>query len=108
MGGSVFRSPLHVQGRLLAFADDHARMVAFRDLEKHPAASRCSMSMPSDSGEDRFEQNGRVSDDTAEVGDDLSDETGDPLVATGILIVTTAMLLGSMVVAYVLGRVLAK
>ena len=108
MGGSVFRRSPHVQGRILAVADGRDRLVAYCDVEKHPTATGITMITASDSGENGFGGGGARGDDTATSSDEPSDETGDPLVATAISLVATAALLGSMVIAYVLGRVLAK
>lgn len=65
------------------------------------------MSEANDSGEDRFGRGGDCWDDTSP---DVTpaEETGDPLVATAMMFVAGAALLGSMVIAYVLGRVLTK
>lgn len=108
MGGTVFRSAAHAQNRFLAFADDVSRLVAFRGLEEPAKTIQRSLITASDSGENGFDGGGARGDDTATGSDEPSDETGDPLVATAISIVATAALLGSMVIAYVLGRVLAK
>ena len=65
------------------------------------------MSAVNDSGEDRFDRGGNRGDDTSP---DVTpaEDTGDPLVATAMMIVAGAALLGSMVIAYVLSRVLTK